>query len=77
MERFMIKGILCKAFGEWKLSNGYTYKWIENNTDLNETQVMRILKKDGVGVSVEAIEKVLIDSGCSLDLKVNLKNSQG
>ncbi|CAM0104647.1 hypothetical protein VPH5P1C_0039 [Vibrio phage 5P1c] len=73
----MIKKILCKAFGEWKLINGYTYKWIENNTDLNETQVMRILKKEGVGVSVEAIEKVLIDSGYSLDLNVNLKNPQG
>lgn len=69
----MIREELVKYFTNIKDSNRLTYKMIQEITGLNQSQISNILKHNGKSVSIDIIEKSILDLG--FIIKVDIHNS--
>lgn len=59
----MIRDNLVEYFNNIKVSNMLTYKMIQDITGLNQSQISNILKHNGKSVSIDIIEKAIMDLG--------------
>lgn len=59
----MIRDNLVEYFNNIKVSNMLTYMMIQDITGLNQSQISNILKHNGKSVSIDIIEKAIMDLG--------------
>ncbi|AKO61101.1 hypothetical protein AXI76_gp200 [Pseudoalteromonas phage H101] len=59
----MIRDNLVEYFNNIKVSNMLTYTMIQDITGLNQSQISNILKHNGKSVSIDIIEKAIMDLG--------------
>ncbi len=65
-----IRKQLASAITHFKTEHSYTYESMCEKTGLNKTQLTRIIKKDGEGVSIDLMEEVCLDLNYRVDLTV-------
>ena len=66
----MIREELVDYFNKIKDSNRLTYKMIQNITGLNQSQISNILKHNGKSVSIDIIEKAILDLGFIIEVDI-------
>lgn len=65
-----IREELANAISAWRRAKKWTYDRMIEETGLNKTQLIRIIKQDGEGVSIDLMEKVCKDLGYKVDLGI-------
>lgn len=66
----MIREELVEYFTNIKDSNRLTYKMIQEITGLNQSQISNILKHNGKSVSIDIIEKAILDLGFIIEVDI-------
>lgn len=66
----MIREELVEYFTNIKDSNRLTYKMIQEITGLNQSQISNILKHNGKSVSIDIIEKSILDLGFIIEVNI-------
>jgi predicted XRE-type DNA-binding protein len=66
----MIREELVEYFTNIKDSNRLTYKMIQEITGLNQSQISNILKHNGKSVSIDIIEKSILDLGFIIEVDI-------
>ena len=67
----MIREELVEYFTNIKDSNRLTYKMIQEITGLNQSQISNILKHNGKSVSIDIIEKAILDLGFIIEVDIH------
>lgn len=67
----MIREELVEYFTNIKDSNRLTYKMIQEITGLNQSQISNILKHNGKSVSIDIIEKSILDLGFIIEVDIH------
>lgn len=68
----MIREELVDYFNNIRNANMLTYRMIQDITGLNQSQISNILKHNGKSVSIDIIEKAILDLGFTI--KVDIYN---
>lgn len=66
----MIREELALTLTHIRLSENWTYEDMMKKTGLNKTQLNRIIKNNGEGVSIDLMETVLIKLGYIVEIEV-------
>jgi len=59
---------LAEALSDLRYDNSWTYEQMMQETGLNKTQLIRVIKHKGEGVSIDLMEKVCKKLGYNIDL---------
>ena len=71
-----IKKVLCEQVAVAKIEKGLTYDEICAKTGIHKSQLIKILRNGGKGVSVDKIEKILTDLGYIVELSILVNCTQ-
>ena len=69
----MLRKELCKILLDIKLEKTLTYDKLVEITEIPKSQWIKILTKDGTGVSLERLEYCIVTLGYKLEVQVEIR----